>query len=69
VEKEIGEERMYKWIKEILTAKADLTNYEFLKQTLETAVNDKTKYNMILVRYLMSDLSIQNAINTLEQKR
>lgn len=69
MEKEIGEEKMYKWIQAILTAKTEFTNYEFLKQTLETAINDKAKLNIILEKYFASDISIQNAIKTLEQKK
>lgn len=69
MEKEIGEEKMYNWIKAVLTAKSDFTNYEFLKLTLETSVNDKIKFNIILEKYFTSDSSIQNAIKTLEQKK
>lgn len=68
MEKEIGEEKMFRWMQNILNTKADFTNYEFLKQTLEAAVDDKIKFNSIIEKYFTSDNSIQNAIKALEKK-
>ena len=67
MEKEIGEEKMIKWMRTILNSKAELTNYKFLTQTLGTILNDNIKSNTIIEKYFTSDSSIQNLIQTLKK--
>ena len=68
VEKEIGKEKMWKWMRLILTTKAEFTNYEFLKSTLSTALKDDSKLDYLEKTYFKSDASVQNAIATIKKK-
>jgi hypothetical protein len=65
IEKEIGEEKMWLWIKTLLQSPAVFTNYGFLEQTLNTVVNDKTKFGLLREKYFSSERSLQNAVSTL----
>lgn len=40
IEKEIGEEKMWQWLKNILEEKATHTNYDFLKATLKSTLKE-----------------------------
>jgi hypothetical protein len=62
IEKEIGEEKMWKWIKELLQSPAVFTNYTFLKNSLEKVVNDKTMFALLKKKYLTAENGLQNAV-------
>jgi hypothetical protein len=66
IEKEIGEERMWKWIRSILTTETEFTNYDFIKATLSSAVNDPSVMNRLEARYFDTDNSLLNAIETIK---
>ncbi|MBP6794625.1 MAG: hypothetical protein KA143_06215, partial [Saprospiraceae bacterium] len=68
IEKEIGEEKMWAWIKLLLQSPVTLTNYAFFEETLEKALNDKNKFDSLRTKYLTSELSLQHAISTLNLK-
>ena len=66
IEKEIGEDRMWAWIKSLLLTPAIKTDYAFFEQTLEKAVADKTTFKSLREKYLHSDKSLQNLVSTLQ---
>lgn len=68
IEKEIGEQAMWSWLRAILNTPAEHTNYEFFKNTLSTALQDKEKVAMIESNYFDSNNSLDNAINKIGQK-
>jgi hypothetical protein len=65
IEKEIGQEKMWEWIKALLQSPAVFTNYPFFEQTLNKVVNDKTKFGSLREKYFSSESSLQNAVATL----
>ncbi len=67
IEKEIGKEKMWKWMRELLKTKTDFTNYKFLTESLEKAVQDKVKYNNIISKYFESDTSLKNIEEALKK--
>lgn len=66
IEKEIGEEKMWEWMKSLLLSPTTITNYTFFEQTLNKVVNDKTKFDHLFERYFNSDSSFQNVVSTLK---
>ena len=65
IEKEIGEETMWKWLRSILQTPATFTNYHFLEQTLSRVLNDTAKFNLIRSKYFTADSVIKNVSATL----
>jgi len=65
IEKEIGEETMWKWLRSILQTPATFTNYNFLEQTLSRVLNDTAKFNLIRSKYFTADSVIKNVSATL----
>jgi hypothetical protein len=65
IEKEIGEEKMWEWIKALLQSPAVFTNYTFLEETLNKVVNDKTRFGLLREKYFSSEHTLQNVISTL----
>jgi len=68
IKKEIGDEKMWKWLNTILTTETNFTNYDFLIQTLQTVVNDQKPIQIIEKQYLTSDNSLKNAIAKITNK-
>lgn len=60
VEKEIGDEKMWAWLRIIIETPTDFTDYNFLKTTLGAVLKDKTKYDLIISKYFETDNSIEN---------
>ncbi len=65
IEKEIGEEKMWEWIKSLLQTPTIFTNYTFFEQTLIKVVKDKNKMAQLREKYLIPTNALQNAISTL----
>ena len=65
IEKEIGEEKMWEWIKALLQSPAVFTNYTFLENTLEKVVKDKTMFDLLREKYFSSGSGLQNAVSAL----
>jgi hypothetical protein len=65
IEREIGEEKMWEWIKALLQSPAVMTNYTFFEQTLNKVMNDKTKFDLLREKYFSSEHTLQNAVSTL----
>ena len=68
IEKEIGEKKMWKWVKLLLTTDADLTNYDFLKQTFIEAIDNTKKSNYLIKKYFISKNSLENALKEINNK-
>ena len=62
IEKEIGETTMFEWVKKILITDANITDFQFLKNTLEKTIGNKSKSDMIIAKYLTSDKANENAL-------
>ncbi|MES2111476.1 MAG: hypothetical protein V4577_22150 [Bacteroidota bacterium] len=62
IEKEIGEETMWNWLKTMVTTKTDFTNYAFLESTFDKAVPNKALAERIKGKYFTSDKALENAI-------
>jgi len=62
IEKEIGEVRMWKWLRALLEAKGVLTNYSFVEETLNSVLQNTTELEHIKSNYFFSDKAIENAI-------
>jgi hypothetical protein len=65
IEKEIGEEKMWEWIKALLQSPTVFTNYAFFEQTLNKVMNDKIRFGLLCEKYFSSEHALQNAISTL----
>jgi hypothetical protein len=65
IEKEIGEEKMWEWIKALLQSPAVMTNYTFFEQTLSKVVNDKIKFGLLREKYFNAENTLQNALSIL----
>ncbi|MFT3675144.1 MAG: hypothetical protein QM781_04525 [Chitinophagaceae bacterium] len=65
IEKEIGEEKIWEWIKSLLQTPTVFTNYTFFEQTLSKVVKDKNKMDQLREKYLTPANALQNAISTL----
>jgi hypothetical protein len=65
IEKEIGEEKMWQWIKMLLQSPTVFSNYQFVEQTLNKVVNDKTRVESLREKYFVSERTLQNALLTL----
>lgn len=68
IEKEIGEERMWEWLKTILMTPVRFTNYQFLVETLEKTLADNPKQlSAIKATYFETKHALKNAIKTVEK--
>jgi hypothetical protein len=65
IEKEIGEQKMWEWIKALLQTPAVFNNYTFLEETLNKVVKDKAKFDQLREKYFTSESSLQNAVSAL----
>jgi hypothetical protein len=65
IEKEIGQEKMWEWIKTLLQSPAVFTNYAFFEQALNKVITDKTRFGLLREKYFSSTKALQNAIATL----
>ncbi|EKE87646.1 hypothetical protein [Idiomarina xiamenensis] len=67
VEQEIGEDNMYAWMTELLTADTDSTDYEFLISTLGRVLDNDEQLNTIKTQYL-SDVQIPESLDELSRQ-
>lgn len=66
IEKEIGEEKMWKWLQNILKSPANFTDYDFLCQSLKSTLNNEKLYQKVKENYFESDEALSNAIKKLK---
>jgi hypothetical protein len=68
IEKEIGKDKMWEWIKTILITDMELTNYDFLRLTLKSTLIDDEKFKLIEEEYFNNENSTENALKKLKNK-
>lgn len=68
IEKEIGNEQMWKWLNTILTTSSEFTNYDFLISTLRQTLKNDKKLNILKTKYFDSNKSLENAINKINMR-
>jgi hypothetical protein len=66
IEKEIGEQAMWKWMRTLIQTPAGFTNYRFIEQTLSDVLNDKTKFELIRTKYFTTNDVLTNVAQRLE---
>lgn len=69
IEKEIGEESMWKWIRLLLQTPARFTNYTFIKQTLSEALHDQQQLEQIRNNYFTGDKVIEHVAAILGEEK
>jgi len=60
IEKEIGVEKMKKWIRLLLQGEEPISNKDFFKTTLKIAIKNDNIYNDVIDKYLTGDLTVEN---------
>jgi len=60
LERELGEEVMWQWINRMLTAKTEMTDYEFMLSTLGQVLQDEVVLKRITAEYLSDPQAIEN---------
>ncbi|WP_338814937.1 hypothetical protein V9L05_07105 [Bernardetia sp. Wsw4-3y2] len=66
IEKEIGKEKMWNWLTNILNTPTKFTNYDFLASTLQNTLKDDKEFNLLKAKYFDSEKALENAINEIE---
>ncbi|WP_276484687.1 hypothetical protein [Paraflavitalea pollutisoli] len=61
IEKEIGKDKFFRWLRLLLQSQTSYTDYAFLIKTLGTAVNDEKMTNGLIQRYFESDNALTDA--------
>ena len=59
IEKEIGKEKMKKWIQLLLKENKPLSSFDFLKATLKQAVNNDKIYESVVNQYLLGPNTLE----------
>src|SRR6185369_610364 len=67
IEKEIGEQNMWKWMKTMMATKTEFTDYTFLENTLKITLNNSDKLELVKSKYLSSSQSLENAMEALRR--
>lgn len=62
IENEIGKQKMWEWMKNLVTTETTFTDYNFLKNGLIRVINDTEKSIEIIEKYFISDKSLDNAL-------
>ena len=68
IEKEIGEEQMWQWLKTLLKTETAYTNYDFLTSTLKATLHNDELFQNIKRSYFESKKSIENAEKRITKK-
>lgn len=68
IEKEIGKEKMWNWMRNLLISKTVLTDYAYLKNSLIKTINNTDKSNLIIENYFKSNKSLENALKKIRTK-
>jgi hypothetical protein len=66
LEKEIGEEKMWLWLNNMLTVETDKTNYQFMIKTLADVVNNDDQIQFLVKTYFSNENSINHARKLLQ---
>lgn len=66
IEKEIGNEKMWNWLNNILKTPTKFTNYDFLILTLQKTLNNDKEFKLLKTKYFESEKALQNSISKIE---
>jgi hypothetical protein len=66
IEQEIGSEKMWEWLFNILNTKTEYTNYDFLLSTLQNTLNDEKTLLKIINKYFNSKKSMENILSQIK---
>lgn len=66
LENEIGKQKMWLWLQNILQKQNDFTDYEFLTTTLKEVLRNEKLFKLIEKKYFLNENSVQNAINKIK---
>lgn len=69
IEKEIGEQKMWEWMKALLETKTERTNYAFFDNTLSTVLKNDKQMQLIRDKYFKSPTALENAFAKLGVKK
>lgn len=61
IEKEIGKENMWNWLKRMVTTKPERTNYDFILNSFKQAVPDASLQEKVVGKYFSSANALENA--------
>jgi hypothetical protein len=61
IEKEIGQEKMWRWIKNILKVENTRTDYKFMLKTLGEVLKNDLKLKLLVEKYFTNSKAIDNA--------
>ena len=67
IQREIGEQQMWAWLRTILTTPAERTDYQFLLSTLNTTLADQNRAKALASRYFADDQALANAIHEIQK--
>lgn len=68
VEKEIGMDAMWQWMKNILEGKTEFTDAAYLKRTLMNAISQRADRDRLYNKYFTGDSTLANALATIQHK-
>ncbi|WP_461450061.1 gluzincin family metallopeptidase [Mucilaginibacter sp.] len=68
IQKEIGEQVMWRWLKAMVATKSDRTDYNLFLDTFNSSVTDPVLRKKIIGNYFTSDNALQNAKDELGEK-
>jgi hypothetical protein len=63
IEKEIGDAKMWLWLKTMVSERPDFTDYAFFERTFNEAIGDEKEAARIKQKYFSSSDALQNAID------
>tara|TARA_A100000171_G_scaffold51674_2_gene66726 strand:- start:37 stop:1524 length:1488 start_codon:yes stop_codon:yes gene_type:complete len=66
IEKEIGKEKMWNWLTNILNTSTNFTDYDFLISTLQKTLKNDKEFNLLKTKYFESEKALENTINKIE---
>jgi len=61
IDKEVGEQVMWKWLKTMVNAHPEVTDYDFLLNTFDSVVPDKNLREKVRTKYFTSENALENA--------
>lgn len=67
LQRELGDELMWAWLRTILTTPTERTDYAFLVRTLQATLGDPARTQRLVARYFEDAHSLDNALQQLQQ--
>jgi hypothetical protein len=67
IQREIGDQQMWAWLRTILTTSTERTDYAFLVRTLRATLTDQPQAQQLVARYFEDDHALENARQRIQQ--